>query len=176
MSDQHASNDSQSAEPEGAHKPASKRTHWKSQSMSEVDTHKGRLNGGGGATSFFQNRELWQRRAASQSTISSDQTVNQVDSKQLPAAPTPDLVMDLPTNPEEPSGGLESPDMTTAAERFAKQNQCTLKKNSKPSKPDPSTCSPVLLKKPQIKIKPEVMKKPVGLVQSPNVIRKEHKP
>lgn len=30
-----------------------------------------------------------------------------------------------------PTGGLESPDMSTAAERFAKQNQCTLKKNTK---------------------------------------------
>lgn len=30
-----------------------------------------------------------------------------------------------------PTGGPESPDMSTAAERFAKQNQCTLKKNTK---------------------------------------------
>lgn len=74
---------------------------------------------------------------------------------------TPDLVLDLPLRlnaevlvnandsdsasatfsvdlEEEPHlvsspSGPESPDMTTAAERFAKQNQCTLKKNTKAS-------------------------------------------
>lgn len=71
---------------------------------------------------------------------------------------TPDLVLDLPlrlnaetkftsgsnsmgssADQEDDSqassspSGPESPDMTTAAERFAKQNQCTLKKNTKAS-------------------------------------------
>lgn len=70
---------------------------------------------------------------------------------------TPDLVLDLPlrlspgcnstkdcdtgvpsvdkdegSHSSSPTGP-ESPDMTTAAERFAKQNQCTLKKNTKAS-------------------------------------------
>lgn len=70
---------------------------------------------------------------------------------------TPDLVMDLPLTAQDEnkksssssslsssdeetslyqnrspgSNGPESPDMSTAAERFAKQNQCTLKKNTK---------------------------------------------
>ncbi|XP_034237619.1 SLIT-ROBO Rho GTPase-activating protein 1-like isoform X2 [Thrips palmi] len=67
---------------------------------------------------------------------------------------TPDLVLDLPLRLNSSSNGHsasvaeekdldshaipsptgpESPDMTTAAERFAKQNQCTLKKNTKAS-------------------------------------------
>lgn len=67
---------------------------------------------------------------------------------------TPDLVLDLPFRLNSGSNGHstavvdetdrdlhtlssptgpESPDMTTAAERFAKQNQCTLKKNTKAS-------------------------------------------
>lgn len=71
---------------------------------------------------------------------------------------TPDLVLDLPLRLSSESkimkdnvslgssseqdddsqsssspSGPESPDMTTAAERFAKQNQCTLKKNTKAS-------------------------------------------
>ncbi|XP_043474331.1 SLIT-ROBO Rho GTPase-activating protein 1-like isoform X2 [Leptopilina heterotoma] len=79
---------------------------------------------------------------------------------------TPDLVMDLPLSAQDsgkksasssslsssdeetpmqparaeaatsPTGGPESPDMSTAAERFAKQNQCTLKKNTKSTPED----------------------------------------
>ncbi|XP_051170532.1 SLIT-ROBO Rho GTPase-activating protein 1-like isoform X2 [Leptopilina boulardi] len=79
---------------------------------------------------------------------------------------TPDLVMDLPLSAQDsskksasssslsssdeetpmqparaeaatsPTGGPESPDMSTAAERFAKQNQCTLKKNTKSTAED----------------------------------------
>lgn len=188
-------------------RPTAKKTHWKSQSVSEVGSKEGKTE----MSSFFQNRELWQRRAASQSALSGppdqpeklppDQPAKLPPDQPAklpipvpipvpkpspvsvpvpipipPPTPTPDLVMDLPTNPEQPTGGLESPDMTTAAERFAKQNQCTLKKNPKPPKPDPSACSPVLLKKNQMKMKPEIMKKPVCLVQSPNVVRKEPKP
>lgn len=112
---------------------------------------------------FSQNRELWQKRASSQSSynISSTSQKNLLQ-RQIH---TPDLVMDLPlvgsSSPKEQtkksislsassmsdlySGeedttsvislespqGPESPDMSTAAERFAKQNQCTLKKNTK---------------------------------------------
>ncbi|GJQ67390.1 hypothetical protein Trydic_g5085 [Trypoxylus dichotomus] len=84
--------------------------------------------------------------------------------------------------------GPESPDMTTAAERFAKQNQCTLKKNikvhidatgktelTKPiaadlvaiTSPTPDrkyasvTNASTTTFKPQIKAKPPVLKKPV---------------
>lgn len=83
--------------------------------------------------------------------------------------------------PENPTGP-ESPEIQTAAERFAKQNQCTLKKNTKiqmdtshkseinsktstvsmssptserKSIPVVSSCS-----KPQVKAKPPVLKKP----------------
>lgn len=38
---------------------------------------------------------------------------------------------DAPAKSAETPPGPESPDMQTAAERFAKQNQCTLKKNTK---------------------------------------------
>ncbi|KAK3933383.1 SLIT-ROBO Rho GTPase-activating protein 1 [Frankliniella fusca] len=81
---------------------------------------------------------------------------------------TPDLVLDLPfrltsesnsTKDSETDSlsdkdddshsslsptGPESPDMTTAAERFAKQNQCTLKKNTKASHSlgSPLDCKP----------------------------------
>lgn len=113
---------------------------------------------------FSQNRELWQKRASSQSSynISSNTSQKSLLQRQIH---TPDLVMDLPlvgsSSPKEQtkksislsassmsdlySGeedstsvislespqGPESPDMSTAAERFAKQNQCTLKKNTK---------------------------------------------
>ncbi|KAL3290005.1 hypothetical protein HHI36_023380 [Cryptolaemus montrouzieri] len=124
---------------------------------------------------------------------------------------TPDLVMDLPltgncspkeitkksvyvstnlysdmsesekTSDSPPS--LDSPEMQTAAERFAKQNQCTLKKNTKVhiddsdvitiTSPMPdrkySTISGNLAStfKPQIKNKPPVLKKPVFAVPLP---------
>lgn len=82
---------------------------------------------------------------------------------------TPDLVLDLPLRLNSESNstkdsetrsfsddkdddshlslsptGPESPDMTTAAERFAKQNQCTLKKNTKASHSlgSPLDCKP----------------------------------
>ncbi|XP_014259247.1 SLIT-ROBO Rho GTPase-activating protein 1-like [Cimex lectularius] len=144
-----------------------RKTHWKSQSIGEVrdnDSIDGRC-------SFKHNRELWQRRAASQNALSTMST-EQLELKHIH---TPDLVMDLPTNPEEHPAGLESPDMTTAAERFAKQNQCTLKKNTKAPKADPDSNSPVMQKKTQIKNKPEIMKKPICLPQSPMVIKKDQK-
>lgn len=96
---------------------------------------------------------------------------------------------------ESPTGP-ESPDMTTAAERFAKQNQCTLKKNTKihsessgsvemtkqisdlvaisspmterkyNTLPD-SAGSTTTTFKPQVKTKPPVLKKPVFSVPLP---------
>lgn len=93
----------------------------------------------------------------------------------------------------EPTGP-ESPDMTTAAERFAKQNQCTLKKNikvhidstgktelTKPiatdlvaiTSPTPDrkyatvTNASTTTFKPQIKTKPPVLKKPLFSVPLP---------
>ncbi|XKL61176.1 hypothetical protein PGB90_008233 [Kerria lacca] len=93
--------------------------------------------------------------------------------------------MDLPVqegakSPEETetenTSEPESPDMALAAERFAKQNQCTLKKNTrdirhhKEKTENNSSCnknkeengqrlSPV--NKPQIKVKPQILKKPI---------------
>lgn len=78
--------------------------------------------------------------------------------------------------------GPDSPDMQTAAERFAKQNQCTLKKNTKvhvDSSELSTECSLITITspmmerkyatvststtttfKPQLKVKPPVLKKP----------------
>ncbi|XP_017781672.1 PREDICTED: SLIT-ROBO Rho GTPase-activating protein 1-like isoform X2 [Nicrophorus vespilloides] len=141
---------------------------------------------------------------------------------------TPDLVMDLPlvgnSSPKdltkkpmsvaygsggeedatflkslESPSGPESPDMQTAAERFAKQNQCTLKKNTKvhidtsanvdvpkpisdlvaitSPAPDRKLIPQIVTTnstfKPQIKAKPAVLKKPVfsGVNQTPDVNR-----
>ena len=117
-----------------------KKTHWKSQSVSESTTKDSTSN-------FNQNRELWQRRAASQGQIDPPVTPrHNQELWELRQKHTPDLVMDLPfvgspkdvleksiaeeeTNSETNSPNPESPDMTTA-ERFAKQNQCTLKKKA----------------------------------------------
>ncbi|PSN30202.1 hypothetical protein C0J52_21038, partial [Blattella germanica] len=156
-----------------------KKTHWKSQSVGEVVDV--RHTGGSEEESaenvnFSQNRELWQRRAASQTQIESSKSIvknfrSNQEFWEMRQKHTPDLVMDLPllgsSSPKEAGGGKkslsavslsslssssssgeeensatetvvspsgpESPDMTTAAERFAKQNQCTLKKNTKAS-------------------------------------------
>lgn len=131
---------------------------------------------------FSVNRELWQRRATSQTqpmpptAKSSSYSRASQEFREMRQKHTPDLVMDLPltqdsidnssifvapattaskaTTPsslvmpeKQPSHAEaaatdwqsvrqqcscpESPDMSTAAERFAKQNQCTLKKNTK---------------------------------------------
>ncbi|KAL0118022.1 hypothetical protein PUN28_009008 [Cardiocondyla obscurior] len=126
-------------------------------------------------TNFSANRELWQRRATSQtqpSLKSSSYSRTSQEFREMRQKHTPDLVMDLPLSAQDPvgkksasssslsssdeetmipsllvpqqqappsraeaatspTGGPESPDMSTAAERFAKQNQCTLKKNTK---------------------------------------------
>lgn len=128
-------------------------------------------------TTFSANRELWQRRATSQTHLNPGLPVSGIKSfrssqqefREMRQKHTPDLVMDLPLSAQDadnksasssslsssdeestpciitpsqpsraeaatsPNGGPESPDMSTAAERFAKQNQCTLKKNTKTS-------------------------------------------
>lgn len=98
---------------------------------------------------------------------------------------------------ESPTGP-ESPDMQTAAERFAKQNQCTLKKNTKihgeveVARSDlVAVSSPMAERKcntegagsttttfkPQVRAKPPVLKKPVFSVTLPaaqqEVLRKD---
>lgn len=179
-----------------------RRQHWKSQSMGGEVTSPGGLqplqsiqlhvtddedqdDDGGNCrekTTFSANRELWQRRATSQSHLTNPATVvsgvtgtpvakpfrsSQQEFREMRQKHTPDLVMDLPLSAQDadnksasssslsssdeesapsptqqqqpsraeaatsPTGGPESPDMSTAAERFAKQNQCTLKKNTK---------------------------------------------
>lgn len=112
---------------------AGRRHQWKSQSATEAQPSEE-------LSSFSANRELWQRRAASQGQLT---TVNLGRRERQKYAP--DLVCDLPpaeaaaapANLNSPvdrderdsaASGPESPDMSTAAERFAKQNQCTLKK------------------------------------------------
>lgn len=116
---------------------------------------------------FSANRELWQRRATSQTQLNPPVPPNNKiyrssqEFREMRQKHTPDLVMDLPLSAQDaskksasssslsssdeetpvqpsraeaatsPTGGPESPDMSTAAERFAKQNQCTLKKNTK---------------------------------------------
>ncbi|XP_025413471.1 SLIT-ROBO Rho GTPase-activating protein 1-like isoform X3 [Sipha flava] len=113
----------------------------------------------------------------------------------------PDLVMDLPvrssssssssstSSSERMPGGAagqeflgpcgaavqepDSPDMGTAAERFAKQNQCTLKKYSKPMPlPSPAQTNgkpelpPKSSGKPPLKAKPQIFKKPMFLASA----------
>lgn len=162
---------------------------------------------------FSQNRELWQRRANSQSNIqipTSLKVNRHSESFVQRQNHTPDLVMDLPLlgscspkeitkksvyvststeaaeseNVIESPPSLDSPEMQTAAERFAKQNQCTLKKNTKVhidttdmitiTSPMPdrkyATISGNLATttfKPQLKSKPPVLKKPVFAVPLP---------
>lgn len=169
-----------------------KQQHWKSQSAGEsvmvqqqaLHTNSLSMMGMGQitcpdddeqtTTNFSANRELWQRRATSQTQLnpptlptSKSFRVSQ-EFREMRQKHTPDLVMDLPLSAQDvgkksasssslssssdeetpqtpaqpfrparteaatsPTGGPESPDMSTAAERFAKQNQCTLKKNTK---------------------------------------------
>ena len=160
--------------------PNGKKTHWKSQSVGEVVDVRHTVGGEEESVepvNFNQSRELWQRRAASQTQIESSKSIvknfrSNQEFWEMRQKHTPDLVMDLPllgsSSPKETGNGgkkslsavslsslssssssgeeensatenvvspsgPESPDMTTAAERFAKQNQCTLKKNTKAS-------------------------------------------
>ncbi|XP_054277827.1 SLIT-ROBO Rho GTPase-activating protein 1-like isoform X3 [Macrosteles quadrilineatus] len=185
-------------------KERAKKTHWKSQSVGEVtQSEKGEKNGiNDELPTFSQNRELWQRRANSQSHLNQSASTVGKDLWEMRQKHTPDLVMDLPlvgsaespgsksTGGESPTGP-ESPDMTTAAERFAKQNQCTLKKNTKGGSQSRQSSSssqdskegetkgdapPPLQPKPQLKAKPQLMRKPVlsGNHPSPQLVRKDN--
>lgn len=167
----------------GQKRGTSRKQHWKSQSMGdtvqqgvntlqttnpllqEVEIQE--------QPTFSANRELWQRRATSQTQLNPPVPPNNKifrtsqEFREMRQKHTPDLVMDLPLSAQDaskksasssslsssdeetpvqpsrteaatsPTGGPESPDMSTAAERFAKQNQCTLKKNTK-TNPDAS--------------------------------------
>lgn len=155
----------------------------------------------GGSLKFAVNRENWQRRANSQSNIQISTLQSNRKSESLQRqSHTPDLVMDLPHEIDgtkksisvsanlyecaddvpklESSPSLDSPEMQTAAERFAKQNQCTLRKNTKVhlegsdvitlTSPMPdrkfvaeNNSATITTFKPQIKSKPPVLKKPV---------------
>lgn len=157
----------------------SRKQHWKSQSMGEAVQQQAVANSLQPGAVFSQeeeaqeqptfsaNRELWQRRATSQTQLNPPVPPNNKiyrtsqEFREMRQKHTPDLVMDLPLSAQDaskksasssslsssdeetpvqpsraeaatsPTGGPESPDMSTAAERFAKQNQCTLKKNTK---------------------------------------------
>ncbi|XP_052892781.1 SLIT-ROBO Rho GTPase-activating protein 1-like isoform X2 [Anopheles moucheti] len=113
--------------------------HSKSFSLSE---NKLSLAAGGGSATlnvFQQNRDLWQKRAAQSSY--QNLTTSRILSRNRIA---PDLVMDLPPsaiNKETAHASRESLDTEledmTSAERFAAQNQCTLKKNERFSNESP---------------------------------------
>nr|XP_033339739.1 SLIT-ROBO Rho GTPase-activating protein 1-like isoform X2 [Megalopta genalis] len=178
----------------GSKRGSSRKQHWKCQSMGETVqqqqqqqqhqqlTAGNSLQVGGTALpqeedpqeqpTFSANRELWQRRATSQTQLNPPVPPNNKiyrssqEFREMRQKHTPDLVMDLPLSAQDaskksassnslsssdedtpvqpsraeaatsPTGGPESPDMSTAAERFAKQNQCTLKKNTKTNPPE----------------------------------------
>lgn len=172
LDDEELSNDDTSLDT-GSTRGSGRKQQWKSQSMAENMQQSTTNNDqdediSAEATTFSANRELWQKRASSQTQLTPPipPTPKAVRASQefreMRQKHTPDLVMDLPltaqdaskksasssslsssddessvhtTRPEpaprSPSTGPESPDMSTAAERFAKQNQCTLKKNTK---------------------------------------------
>ncbi|XP_054001787.1 SLIT-ROBO Rho GTPase-activating protein 1-like isoform X2 [Hylaeus anthracinus] len=161
----------------GSKRATSRKQHWKSQSMGDsVQQTANPLQANNAVgqgeelqeqPTFSANRELWQRRATSQTQLNPPAPPNHKlfrssqEFREMRQKHTPDLVMDLPLSAQDaskksassgslsssdeetpvqpcraeaatsPTGGPESPDMSTAAERFAKQNQCTLKKNTK---------------------------------------------
>ncbi|XP_014215653.1 SLIT-ROBO Rho GTPase-activating protein 1-like isoform X1 [Copidosoma floridanum] len=166
---------------------ARKQHHWKSQSVGEparepAPTVPTASSSAGSVstirdeselecTSFLANRELWQRRATSQTQLNPTPGAKMLraslEIREMRQKHTPDLVMDLPLSAQDlgkkststsslsggsssdedspparrpgPSAkGPDSPDMSTAAERFAKQNQCTLKKKAGPPVQDAS--------------------------------------
>lgn len=150
--------------------------------------------------SFSQNRELWQQRASSHTSVAHLGLAK--EARDFRPKHTPDLVMDLPIaegvkSPDEAelmttasTNEPESPDMALAAERFAKQNQCTLKKNTRDvrlrkdktekngtagvaacSGSDDDTIPQIIsspANKPQIKAKPQILRKPIAAA-SPTV-------
>ncbi|XP_015127569.1 SLIT-ROBO Rho GTPase-activating protein 1 isoform X1 [Diachasma alloeum] len=143
----------------------SRKQQWKSQSVLE-GSPASQVDEPPETKTFSANRELWQKRATSQSNLAppvppTPKSLRVLQEfRDMRQKHTPDLVMDLPLTSQDEnkksssssslsssddetssvyqnrspgSNGPESPDMSTAAERFAKQNQCTLKKNTKTS-------------------------------------------
>lgn len=106
-------------------RPSFRRYHSKSLSLSENRVALG-------ASIFQQHRDLWQQRAAGKSQ--QNLGPQRILSRNRIA---PDLVMDLPSDLADAQicASRESLDSErenlTSAERFATQNQCTLKKNEK---------------------------------------------
>lgn len=92
---------------------------------------------------------------------------------------TTDILDDhLTIKTNETSTDPDSPEMTTAAETFAKQNQCTLKKNTKLSDTTLYSDSNIVNTitssfKPQLKTKPPLLKKPVLTVNLNASVRKD---
>lgn len=175
-------------------------------------------------TNFSVNRELWQRRATSQTELMlptaklSSYSRTSQEFREMRQKHAPDLVMDLPLLAQESIGRKltsslpqqqqasalrvktatsptvqqqcscpESPDMSTAAERFAKQNQSTLKKNTKIANSENAGGNSKQKRietteheesgdaknenipfKPQIKVKPTILRKPVLLFPQPH--------
>ncbi|XP_055536029.1 SLIT-ROBO Rho GTPase-activating protein 1-like isoform X2 [Wyeomyia smithii] len=125
----------QAVDENGEPKPMRK-YHSKSFSLSENKLSLVSGVGGTGASTlnvFQQNRDLWQKRAA-QSSYQNLATSRILSRNRI----APDLVMDLPPaigkdgtgSASRESLDSELEDMTSA-ERFAAQNQCTLKKNER---------------------------------------------
>lgn len=106
-------------------RPSFRRYHSKSLSLSENRVALG-------ASIFQQHRDLWQQRAAGKSQ--QNLGPQRILSRNRIA---PDLVMDLPSDLADAQirASRESLDAETenltSAERFATQNQCTLKKNER---------------------------------------------
>lgn len=147
-----------------------------------------------GDDSFDHKIRMWRKRADSQGSIDRPKPTSVSRHHQYAdlkgSGGAPDLVMDLPVRSSGDRGGPstavasmqepDSPDMGTAAERFAKQNQCTLKKYSKPLPPLPSALQqqqqqhtndkpqlpPKSSAKPPLKAKPRIFRKPVFLASS----------
>ncbi|KAL9702695.1 hypothetical protein quinque_006213 [Culex quinquefasciatus] len=129
----HRLSDSSNGE-NGEGKPMRK-YHSKSFSLSENKLSLAVAGSGGGSLNVFQaNRDLWQKRATQSSY--QNLTTSRILSRNRIA---PDLVMDLPPaaigkdgngSASRESLDSELEDMTSA-ERFAAQNQCTLKKNER---------------------------------------------
>ncbi|XP_076750089.1 SLIT-ROBO Rho GTPase-activating protein 1 isoform X2 [Xylocopa sonorina] len=187
----------------GGKRGTSRKQHWKSQSMGDTGQQTPNSLQTNSSVSqeeesqeqptFSANRELWQRRATSQTQLNPALPNHKLfrasqEFREMRQKHTPDLVMDLPLSAQDaskksasssslsssdeetptqpsrteaatsPTGGPESPDMSTAAERFAKQNQCTLKKNTK-TNPDASK-----LKRVETENEPE--QEPEGIVRS----------
>uniref|UniRef100_A0A336KWD9 CSON015377 protein n=1 Tax=Culicoides sonorensis TaxID=179676 RepID=A0A336KWD9_CULSO len=132
-----------------------RRYHSKSLSLSENRVALG-------ASIFQQHRDLWQQRAAgkSQQNLGSQRilTRNRI---------APDLVMDLPSDLADAQirASRESLDSetenVTSAERFATQNQCTLKKNerflheSEVAKKEVKLENKSLAEKPKAEVRPQ---------------------